>query len=164
MNAGASDIAATLRNLALRLNNYVGEGPYAYLTDWPTTVARDAPLVIFDTRAIPDSRAGAALFIVVEHVTTRIERDRQTFLAGNGPAHEWAGRHGLTIDEAWKLVEHASTGRWFNELVRRSRHLALWLIGISQQLSDFDNEYGRALLKNASMRLFTHQDVTELTP
>jgi hypothetical protein len=162
--AGASDIAATLRNLALRLNNYVGDGPYAYLTDWPTTVAHDAPLVIFDTRAIPDSRAGAALFIVVEHVTTRIERDRRAFLAGHGPAHEWAGRHALTIDEAWKLVEHPSTGRWFNELVRRSRHLALWLIGISQQLSDFDNEYGRALLKNASMRLFTHQDVTELTP
>jgi hypothetical protein len=163
-NAGASDIAATLRNLALRLNNYVGEGPYAYLTDWPTTIARDAPLVIFDTRAIPDSRAGAALFVVVEHVTTRIERDRLAFLAGHGPAHEWAGRHALAIDEAWKLVEHASTGRWFNELVRRSRHLALWLIGISQQLSDFDNEYGRALLKNASMRLFTHQDITELSP
>ena len=161
--AGASDIAATLRNLALRLNNYVADGPYAYLTDWPTTVAEDSPLVIFDTRAIPDSRAAAALFVICEHVTSRIERDRAIHLDGHGPSHEWAGRYALVIDEAWKLVESRATGRWFDELSRRSRHFALWLIGISQQLSDFDNEHGRALLTNASMRLFLHQDAKELS-
>jgi TraG P-loop domain len=160
--AGASDIAATLRNLALRLNNYVADGPYAYLTDWPTTVAAGSPLVIFDTRAIPDSRAPAALFVICEHTTTKIERERNTYLAGHGPAHEWAGRSVLVVDEAWKLIESRATGRWFNELSRRSRHLALWLIGISQQLSDFDNEHGRALLANASMRLFLRQDAKEL--
>jgi hypothetical protein len=162
-HAGASDIAAVLRNLALRLNNYVADGPYAYLTDWPTTVAADSPLLIFDTRAIPDSRAPAALFVICEHVTARIERDRSTYLAGNGPSHEWAGRYALVVDEAWKLIESRATGRWFNELARRSRHLALWLIGISQQLSDFDNEHGRALLANASMRLFLRQDAKELS-
>jgi hypothetical protein len=161
--AGASDIAAVLRNLALRLNNYVEDGPYAYLTDWPTTVAENAPLVIFDTRAIPDSRAGAALFIVCEHVTERITREREAFLSGDGPGHEWAGRFALVIDEAWKLVETRATGRWLNDLIRRSRHLALWLIGISQQLSDFDNEHGRALLKNAAMQLFLGQDAKELS-
>ena len=163
LRAGASDVAATLRNLGLRLNNYVGDGPYAYLTDWPTTVGESARLLSFDTRAIPDSRAGAALFVIVEHVTSRIERDREARLAGGLPAREWEGRHALVIDEAWKLVEHEATGRWFNELSRRSRHLALWLIAISHSLADFDNEYGRALLKNAAMRLFLQQDVTELS-
>lgn len=67
---------------------------------------------------------------------------------------EWAGRHALVIDEAWKLVEHELAGRWFNELVRRSRHLALWVIAISRQLSDFDNEYGRACFAMPPMRLF----------
>jgi type IV secretory pathway VirB4 component len=162
-NAGASDIAATLRNLALRLNNYVGAGPYAYLTDWPTTVSANAPLVIFDTRAIPDSRAGAALFVICEHVTERIIRDRGAYLSGHGPGYEWAGRFALLIDEAWKLVQTPATGRWLNDLIRRSRHLALWLIGISQQLSDFDNEQGRALLNNAAMRLFLGQDAKELS-
>ena len=163
LRAGASDVAATLRNLGLRLNNYVGDGPYAYLTDWPTTVGESARLLSFDTRAIPDSRAGAALFVIVEHVTSRIERDRESRLAGGLPARGWEGRHALVIDEAWKLVEHEATGRWFNELSRRSRHLALWLIAISHSLADFDNEYGRALLKNAAMRLFLQQDVTELS-
>lgn len=162
-HASARDIAAVLRNLALRLNNYVTDGPYAYLTDWPTTVAPNSPLTIFDTRSVPDSRAAAALFVICEHVTTRIERDRRAYLEGNGPAHAWAGRYVLVVDEAWKLIESRATGRWFNELARRSRHLALWLIGISQQLSDFDNEYGRALLANASMRLFLRQDAKELS-
>ena len=66
------------------------------------------------------------------------------------------------IDEAWKLIERPATGRWFNEFVRRSRHYALWLIAISQQLSDFDNEYGKALLANAAMRLFLRQEAREL--
>ena len=38
-----SEIAAALRNLAIRLNNYVLDGPYAYLADLPTTVPNDAP-------------------------------------------------------------------------------------------------------------------------
>ncbi len=66
------------------------------------------------------------------------------------------------MDEAWKLIERPSTGRWFNEFVRRSRHYALWLIAISQQLSDFDCEYGTALLANAAMRLFLRQETREL--
>ena len=66
------------------------------------------------------------------------------------------------IDEAWKLIERPATGRWFNEFCRRSRHQALWLIAISQQLSDFDNEHGKALLANAAMRLFLRQEAREL--
>lgn len=163
LRAGASDVASTLRNLALRLNNYVGDGPYAYLTDWPTTVGESSRLLSFDTRAIPDSRAGAALFIIVEHVTSRIERDREARLACGLASRGWEGRHALVIDEAWKLVAHDATGRWFNELSRRSRHLALWLIAMSHSLSDFDNEYGTALLRNASMRLFLQQDASELS-
>jgi hypothetical protein len=102
---GSVGIAEALRNLSMRLNNYVGEGP----------------------------------------------------------KHAWAGRTFLVIDEAWKLIERPATGRWFNEFVRRSRHYALWLIAISQQLSDFDNEYGKALLANAAMRLFLRQEARELS-
>lgn len=161
-DAGATDVAAVLRNLALRLNNYVGDGPYAYLADWPTTVAPDARLVVFDTRAIPDSRAAAALFVICEHTIATIAADRDARLHSSGPQAAWTGSHALVIDEAWKLTENRATGRWVAELSRRSRHLALWLIGMSQQLSDFDTPYGRALLKNAAMRLFLHQDATEL--
>jgi DNA helicase HerA-like ATPase len=159
---GSVGIAEALRNLSMRLNNYLDGGPYAYLTDRPTTIPKDAPLVVFDTRSIPDAKAAAALFVICEHVKSRIARTRREHLAGVGPKHGWAGRSFLVIDEAWKLIERPSTGRWFNEFCRRSRHYALWLIAISQQLSDFDNEHGKALLANAAMRLFLRQEAREL--
>jgi DNA helicase HerA-like ATPase len=160
--AGSVGIAEALRNLSMRLNNYLQSGPYGYLTDRPTTIPRDAPLVVFDTRSIPDAKAAAALFVICEHVKSRIARTRREHLAGESPKHAWAGRSFLVIDEAWKLIERPATGRWFNEFCRRSRHQALWLIAISQQLSDFDNEHGKALLANAAMRLFLRQEAREL--
>jgi hypothetical protein len=160
---GSVGIAEALRNLSMRLNNYVLDGPYAYLTDRPTTIPPGSPLVVFDTRSIPDAKAAAALFVICEHVKTRIARTRREHLAGDGPKHAWGGRSFLVVDEAWKLIERPATGRWFNEFCRRSRHYALWLIAISQQLSDFDNEHGKALLANAAMRLFLRQEARELT-
>ncbi len=159
---GSVGIAEALRNLSMRLNNYLREGPYGYLTDRPTTIPRESPLVVFDTRMIPEAKSAAALFVICEHVKSRISRTRREHLAGNGPAHAWAGRSFLVVDEAWKLIERPATGRWFNEFCRRSRHQALWLIAISQQLSDFDNEHGKALLANAAMRLFLRQEAREL--
>jgi type IV secretory system conjugative DNA transfer VirD4/TraG family protein len=159
---GSVGIAEALRNLSMRLNNYLRDGPYGYLTDRPTTIGPDSPLVVFDTRMIPDAKAAPALFVICEHVKTRIAEARREHLAGHGPEHEWAGRRFLVIDEAWKLIERPATGRWFNEFCRRSRHYALWLIAISQQLSDFETEHGKALLANAAMRLFLRQEAREL--
>jgi hypothetical protein len=159
---GSVGIAEALRNLSMRLNNYIGDGPYAYLADRRTTIPAGAPLVVFDTRSIPDAKAAAALFVICEHVKSQIARTRALHLSGEGPRHAWSGRTFLVIDEAWKLIERPSTGRWFNDFVRRSRHYALWLIAISQQLSDFDCEYGKALLANAAMRLFLRQEAREL--
>ena len=159
---GSVGIAEALRDLSMRLNNYVGDGPYAYLADRPTTIPHGAPLVVFDTRSIPDAKAAAALFVICEHVKSQIAQTRTVHLSGDGPGHAWAGRTFLVIDEAWKLIERPATGRWFNEFVRRSRHYALWLIAISQQLSDFDCEHGKALLANAAMRLFLRQETREL--
>jgi type IV secretory system conjugative DNA transfer VirD4/TraG family protein len=159
---GSVGIAEALRNLSMRLNNYIEEGPYAYLADRPTTIPSGAPLVVFDTRSIPEAKAAAALFVICEHVKSQIARTRALHLSGEGPRHAWAGRTFLVIDEAWKLIERPATGRWFNDFVRRSRHYALWLIAISQQLSDFDCEHGKALLANAAMRLLLRQEAREL--
>jgi hypothetical protein len=159
---GSVGIAEALRNLSMRLNNYIGDGPYAYLADRPTTIPAGAPLVVFDTRSIPDAKAAAALYVICEYVKSQIARTRALHLSGEGPKHTWSGRSFLVIDEAWKLIERPATGRWFNEFVRRSRHYALWLIAISQQLSDFDCEYGKALLANSTMRLFLRQEAREL--
>lgn len=159
---GSVGIAESLRDLSMRLSNYVGEGPYAYLTDRPTTILADAPLIVFDTKSVPEAKAAAVLFVLCEHVKRRIERTRAEYLAGEGPKHAWAGRTILAVDECWKLTERRSTGRWFNEFCRRSRHWSVWVIAISQQISDFDNEYGKALIGNARMRVTGRQEAREL--
>jgi hypothetical protein len=159
---GSIGIAEALRNLSMRLNNYVGDGPYAYLTDRPTTIPADSPLVVFDTRSIPESKAAAAMFVICEYVKAQIERIRAAHLQGRGPRHDWAGRTVLMIDEGWKMIQRPATGRWFNEFARRSRHLACFVAAISQQLSDFDCEDGRALLANASMQIHLRQLAREL--
>jgi hypothetical protein len=159
--AGADEVAAVLRTLAERIASFVDEGSYAYLLDRETTVPDDAPLVAFDTRKVPRELSAAVLFVLAEHVTQRIERHGMERLHDkNGGL--FCGRSMLVIDEAWKLVERRATGEWVNEIARRSRHLGLFLVAISQQLSDFAGPHGRALLRNSTQQLFLRQSPDEL--
>ena len=159
--AGAEDVASVLRTLAERIASFVDEGSYAYLLDRETTVPADAPLVAFDSRKVPRELSAAVLFVLAEHVAQRIERRGQQRLR-EGDAGLFAGRSMLVIDEAWKLVERRATGEWVNDIARRSRHLGLFLVAISQQLSDFAGRYGRALLRNSTQQLFLRQSPDEL--
>jgi TraG P-loop domain len=159
--AGATEVASKLRTLSERLASFCGEGSYAYLLDRTTTVPGDAPLVAFDTRKVPREIAPAVLFVLAEHVSQQIERQAgERLFDRRGGA--FAGRSILVIDEAWKLVERRATGEWVNDLARRARHLGLFLVAISQQLSDFAGEYGKALIRNSTMQLFLRQAPEEL--
>jgi TraG P-loop domain len=159
--AGAGEVASKLRTLAERLSSFCGEGSYAYLLDRSTTVPADAPLVAFDTRKVPREIAPAVLFVLAEHVSAQIER-RAAERLYDRRAGAFDGRSVLVIDEAWKLVERPATGEWVNELARRARHLGLFLVAISQQLSDFAGKYGKALIRNSTMQLFLRQAPEEL--
>ena len=158
---GSEEVASVLRTLAERLQSFCGEGSYAYLLDRPTTVPRDAPLVAFDTRSVPRELSAAVLFVLVEHVTQQIERRAAERLAATDLG-TFEGRSVLVIDEAWKLVERRATGEWVNDLARRCRHLGLFLVAISQQLSDFAGQYGKALIRNSTQQLFLRQSPDEL--
>ena len=70
----AVDVAAMLRNLAMRLTEYCGEGTYAYLLDRPSTVPVDSPLVVFDTRRCPQDVLRPVMFAILEYVTATVER------------------------------------------------------------------------------------------
>jgi hypothetical protein len=154
LESGSPETASVLRRLADGLYDYVRDGSRAYLCDWPTTVEKDAPLVIFDARHVGDADAGAVMFTIVEFLAARGARARERY-AHRGP---WGGRHFLVIDEGWKMLERKSTGRWINEQARRSRHNRLFLIAISQQLSDFtQHPEGAALVSQSSIQLFLRQ-------
>jgi hypothetical protein len=162
---GGDPQAASILNLLVKqLASFVGEGAYAYLADWPTSVPEDSSFVVFDTRHIPDDYRGAAMFAMCDYITETIARRRERYLAGShGPDEPgWGGKAFLVLDELWKLLRSPRTGAWVEEFARRSRHIALCVIAITQQLEDLDNEWGRALMKNAAIKLFLRQEPKEL--
>ena len=162
--SGVPELAMTLRNLAERLGEFCGDGAYAYLLDRETTVAADAPLVVFETRRCPEVVLKPVMFSIVEYVTRAIEAHRkaQGEAAADGDAPMFAGKSILLIDEGWAFVGNPQTGTYANDLARRARHLGLFLIVMSQHLSDFDTEYGIALLRNSTMQLLLAQPSEEL--
>jgi len=163
-NADAVDVAATLRNLADRLGEYCGEGTYAYLLDRETTLPANARLVVFDTRRCPDSVLRLVMFSIMEFVTAAVERQwaEHKTTASRPGAPLFLGRSIMLIDEAWHLIGRAETGEYANDLARRARHLGLTLIVMSQQLSDFDTDHGRSLLRNSSQQLLLAQNANEI--
>ncbi len=96
-----------LRNLAMRLGEFCGEGTYAYLLDRETTVPADSPLVVFDTRRCPQDVLRPVMFAIMEYVTgTRrapLARAPQPRAPRPG-APLFAGRSIMLIDEAWHIV------------------------------------------------------------
>lgn len=150
------------RSLAWRLDQFVDDGSYAYLLDTPTNVPEDSPLTVFDTQAIPDGKIGAAILLISEFVMRHVKARRQEFLDGNGGVSEWSGRAFLLCDETWAILQSPITARWFNELARRSRHLALALVAISQQMDDFSGEYGTAFRRQSTIQLYFKQSTEDL--
>ena len=151
--------AAVYRNLAHRLSEVCADGTYGYLFDRPTTVgAEDAPLIVFNTRRVPDDAAAPVLFSVLEFVSRRVERRYERHLRrladGHAPAGPFDGTSSVVLEELWKLTERRATGTWVNELFRRARHIGLWPIAITQQRSDLATEHGRALLDNSTIQIY----------
>jgi hypothetical protein len=160
---GAAETASTYRTLADSLHSYVADGPYAWLCDRESTVPQDASVLVFDTRDIPEKQVPAALLVIVESVLRRAAAVRDSYLSRRGAQEgPWAGRTFLVIDEAWKLLEREATARRVSELGRRSRHFALFVIAISQELADFTGKHAGVLMSQASMRLFLAQQPAEL--
>ncbi|MBN8867304.1 MAG: hypothetical protein J0H98_07105 [Solirubrobacterales bacterium] len=157
--AGAAETAAVLRTLKARLGEFANDGSYAYLLDRMTTVPRNAPLCVFDTRKVPEAVIAPVMFVVTEFVKERIERRRleQAELAAQPDAPMTAGKSILFIDEAWYLMTSTETGEYLNDLARRARHLGLFLLVSSQQLSDFNTPHGLALLQNSTQQFLLRQ-------
>lgn len=161
---GAVESASALRTLRGRLGEFAMEGSYAYLMDRETTVPQDSPLCVFDTRRVPDAVLAPVMFSITEFVRNRIEKRRKDHeaLAAQADAPMAAGKSILFIDEAWHLMGSNETGGYLNDLARRARHLGLFLLVSSQQLSDFDSPHGIALLQNSTLQFLLRQMPNEV--
>ena len=160
---GAHGFADIADDLAWRVRRFTGDGPYAHLLDRETTVDLDAPLVVFDTRDVSPKFTAGVMYLIGEHVAAGIARRQAARSAVPLPADAIFGRSFLVLEEAWALVDHDVTGRWVSDMARRSRHLGLALVAVTQQLDDLAaSAHGKALLRQSSMQLFFHQQGDDL--
>ena len=161
-NGGAgSQVSETYDSMARRLDEYVYDGRNAYLVDRPTSVPADAPLTVFDMRHA-GKQTVAAMFIALQHTLAKIERRRAQRLASTLPSDRYFTGDMFATDEAWQYFQRHATAVFFHEVVRRSRHLGLFLLAITQHLDDFNNAQGLPLLRSATMKLFFQQSAQEL--
>jgi hypothetical protein len=160
----APEQSVVLRDLAQRIGEFCGDGAYSWLLDRPTTVNRDAPLVVFDSREIPEEVLQTSLFAQMEFVRRALERrrvDPDLVELRSDPALLAAGRSVLLIDEGWRLFQSMELGQYANDMARRSRHLNLAFWVASQYPKDFDTDAGRALMSGASQHFFLEQKDAE---
>jgi len=158
-DAGAVEIAATLRNLAGRLGEFCGEGAYSYLLDRETNIPKDSPLIVFDTRNCPEAILGPVMFSIIEHVTREVRRHsaEHAHLVGEPDVPLLLLLCMLVIDEVWHKVASPEAGVHVAGLARQARHLGLFLLILSQQLSDLGTEHGLPLLRNCGMAALLKQ-------
>ena len=133
-----------LNGLKVSLGAYVFQGSAAWLVDRETTVDMDTRMLIFDTRDVDDSMIPLCMFMISEAVSRRagaqkaLDEDRTVV------------RDLLVIDEGWFLIKYGQAARWLDDLARRGRHLGLFLLFITQQISDFSSNETAAALFNAA--------------
>ena len=143
-----------LLGLAAKLGPFIEQGRYAALLDRPTSIDLEAPLLVFDLDGLSQNLHAVVMFMIAESVDRRAKRRR----ALEGRAE--AVRELLIIDEGWFLVRYAAAGSWIEELARRGRHWGLFLVFITQQLSDLIDDPTAATLFNAAsiQMLFRQKD------
>jgi len=136
------------KDLCNRLERFV-TGSLSTVFNGQTNVKLDNRLVVFDIKDLDESLRQIMILITANFVYSQVKTDPQKRI--------------LVIDEAWTLLAHEESARFLAGLVRRARKYYLGVTLISQQANDFLNqEYGRAIASQSSLRILMRQDTTTI--
>jgi len=134
--------------LCERLEKYIS-GSLAGVFNAKTNVKLNNRLVVFDIKDMPENLRKIMMLIISNFVQNQVKAKPEKRL--------------LVIDEGWLLLQHDESARFVTGLVRRARKYYLGVAIISQQANDFlNNEYGRAIASQSSLRILMHQDTTTI--
>ena len=105
-----------------------------------TTFNTDGNPLGIDLSGVPEEHLPFVLTLTLSALEERLRHSR-------GPKL-------LIIDEAHRLVRHASAGEFLDQLVRRARHYSTGVLLLSQNPEDFlGSESGRSVLRNVQATL-----------
>lgn len=131
-----------------RLERFV-KGSLSSVFDSQTNIELDNRLVVFDIKDLNESLRQIMMLVVANFVNNQVKSSPQKRI--------------LVIDEGWMLLQHEESARFISGLVRRARKYYLGVTIISQQANDFLNqEYGRAIASQSSLRILMRQDTTTI--
>jgi conjugal transfer ATP-binding protein TraC len=136
------------KSLCDRLERFVF-GSLSSVFEAQTNIELDNRLVVFDIKDLDESLRQIMLMTVANFVHSQVKSNPQKRM--------------LVIDEGWLLLQHEESARFIAGLVRRARKHYLGVTLISQQANDFlNNEYGRAIASQSSLRILMRQDTTTI--
>ena len=136
------------KDLCNRLDRFVS-GSLANVFNSQTNVNLNNRLVIFDIKDLDESLRQIMIMVAANFVQSQVKSDPQKRI--------------LVIDEGWLLLQHEESARFLAGMVRRARKHYLGVTIISQQANDFLNqEYGRAIASQSSLRILMKQDTTTI--
>lgn len=130
-------------DLAARLEKYV-QGSFRGIFDQHTTVDIRNQMTVFSVRDVEDELRPVAMFVILDFIWTRIRKERK--------------KRVMVVDEAWYFMQHQDTAAFLHSIAKRARKYYLGISTITQDVEDFmHNDYGKAIVTNASMQLLLKQ-------
>ncbi|HEY9775052.1 MAG TPA: ATP-binding protein [Planktothrix sp.] len=148
--------AEVCEDLANRLSLYCRGAIFGKLFDGPTSIPMDSQIMVFDTSDLAHDKTLEAVvtLFVSDFVLRSAANHKQQKMKEGKPA-----RFVFCIDELWRLLRYEGGKTLVEDASRTSRHLGLFFIGISQELSDLlRDERARNLATNSSMKIILGND------
>ena len=135
--------------LCERLEKYIS-GSLSSVFNSITNIDLYNRLVIFDIKDVPENLRKIMMLIISIYVQNQVKLSPEKRL--------------LIIDEAWLLLQQEESARFISGLVRRARKYYLGVSIITQAANDFlNNDYGRAIASQSSLRILMRQDTTTIS-
>ena len=136
------------KDLCDRLERFV-KGSLSTVFDSQTNIKLDNRLIVFDIKDLNESIRSIMMMVVANFVNNEVKQNPQKRM--------------LVIDEGWILLQEPESARFISGLVRRARKYYLGVTIISQQANDFLNQdYGKAIASQSSLRILMRQDTTTI--
>jgi len=130
-------------DLAARIEKFV-KGSFIGLFDQQTNIEINNPFVVFSVKDMQETLRPIAMFIILDFVWTRIQRDLKKRL--------------LIVDEAWHMMRYEDSAQFLWSVVKRARKYFLGLTTITQDVEDFlGQDIGKAIVTNSALRLLLKQ-------
>jgi conjugal transfer ATP-binding protein TraC len=141
-----SDPEPDAHDLAVCLEMFCGDGPYAGFFDRPAPPDEDGFLTVYELGEVAKRKDVASVLLmalihgITEYARTHLGRQKY-----------------LIVDEAWTLLRSATTASFLEDVLRTYRKLNASALMVTQQVGDFEGRTGEAIRANAPNRLFLQQ-------